>query len=461
MRPSPGKRNLAFQGKVVAVLMAVVLPALAAAFANAAVTGGCKPGSGPQLASQRITAAVIARYPDGLRCANLAKANLSGLGVSQMDLTKPNFRHANLHHADLGQATLSGAILIGANLSSADLIQAALTGADLTRADLRGAKPGQATMTRANLSRADLWSADLDQATMTKANLTRANLTRANLSRASLDEVTANGTIFRSATPTDASFTGTTLTGAQFKGAKLQRAEFESATNPPATPSGGGIVSSGGDEGEGAGPLPDNLAPLSAVTQSQLKTYLLIFVVLIFVTQGWASIRRHMLARAGWYSGGRYGAGVRYRGYGGPGGFAGPGGFGGPGFASGPGFGGPGGINQTTPMTPAGPFDARPGAMPGAMPGGLTGAGPQQNTGWQPVRLVLALIGTAAVSVGLYLFGSAMIDALLIPAGDAIQLCAATCGDRIGAMSTGLTAGVVMIVVGGILKRIGWPRFRY
>ncbi len=96
--------------------------------------------------------------------------------------------------------------------------------------------------------------------------------------------------------------------------------------------------------------------------------------------------------------------------------------------------------------------------MSGTMPGGLIGAGPQ-NTGWRPVRLILALIGAVAVSVGLYICGIAAIDALLVPAGHAFRLCTASCGDRIGNVTTGLGVGVGAVIVGGILKGIGRPRY--
>ena len=95
------------------------------------------------------------------------------------------------------------------------------------------------------------------------------------------------------------------------------------------------------------------------------------------------------------------------------------------------------------------------------MPGPVIGAGPGQNTGYRPVRLVLALIGTLAVSVGLYICGIAVIDALLVPAGDAFRLCAATCGNRIGDEATGLTAGVIVLIAGGVLKTVGRPRYYY
>src|SRR5580658_4649622 len=86
--------------------------------------GGCKPGSGPQLAGRHLSEATVSGYTPGyLRCANLTGADLAGLSLGQVDFTGAILRDADLDHADLTQATLNQANLSGANLSDATMLQ--------------------------------------------------------------------------------------------------------------------------------------------------------------------------------------------------------------------------------------------------------------------------------------------------------------------------------------------------
>lgn len=471
-RPStlgrPGRRVMSAALVAAAAMVGLIMLATASD-ASAAVSGTtarCPHGSGVDLAGKRITKAEVQHYEEtagGLVCANLQKANLSGLSLIQLDLTGANLRQANLSHSDLGQATMVDAKLQKANLVFADLIQATMSGANLTGADLHGAKLGQATMNKAILKGADLTSADLTQATLSNASFASANL-----SRATLEAATADGANFGHANLTDANFIAATLTGAKFTGAHLSGANFEGATNPPATASGG--------SGSGASGGPDTTGSLSSVTRSQLRLYLIGALALILVGMVWSTIRRHLLARAGW---GTLGFGGRNYGPGGPGGMGGiggmgsAGGFGNPGggFGSpggglgtpggfgtpGGGFGSQGGVTATTPGSP---FDNVPGQspygrMPGFTAGGMMGGQPGGSGGIRPIRLVIGLLGAVVAVVGLYLTGTALIDVFLVPAGhDAFRLCQAACGTRIADVTTSLTAGVVLLVVGSVARGV-------
>ncbi|HUD38933.1 MAG TPA: pentapeptide repeat-containing protein [Streptosporangiaceae bacterium] len=138
--------------------------------------GGCKPGSGPQLAGRHLSEATVSGYAPGyLRCANLTGADLAGLSLGQVDFTGAILRDADLDHADLTQATLNQADLSGANLSDATMLQV---------------EARQAKLVGANLSGADL----------TQADLTEANLAKANLSGITWDETTIDHTTFTGAT---------------------------------------------------------------------------------------------------------------------------------------------------------------------------------------------------------------------------------------------------------------------
>src|SRR6185437_9730073 len=398
--------------------------------AGATSAAGCRPGSGPHLAGQRITATEVARYQasGGLECADLARANL---------------RHANLSHANLNQATLTGAAMEGANLRSANLIQATMDRVNLTGANLRDAKLGQAELKGASLSKADLRFADLGQATLTRANLASANLTRASLS-----EAQAQGANFRKANLTDADLTAATLTGAHFKGAKLRGASFTGATGAPADQGGGG-------PGVSVPTLP-GAGPAVAVSEKTLQEYLLGGAAVIFILMSLGSVRRYFYTRTtGSFFGGP-GAG-----YGGYGGFGGPSNYGG-GFGPGYGPGSPWGGNDAsgyggaaTPTTPFTPTPATPyGPMPTAFAGRWRGAG-------RPARLALAILGALVVATALWLIGHTVANAILIPAGNAgLRLCESTCGTRFaGHAPVGLVAGVILLAIGGTLRAIG--RIRY
>jgi uncharacterized protein YjbI with pentapeptide repeats len=409
-------------GRLMAALAVGALPILiVAATAPAAAAAGCRPGSGPRLAGQRITAAEVARYrgTSGLECADLARANLSGLSLVQLDLTRANLRHAYLRHTDLGQATLSGAAMQGANLRSADLIQATMNRVSLVGADLRKAKLTQAELKGANLSKADLRYATLDEATLTHADLASANLTKA-----SLIDVEAQGTNFRGANLTDADLNGATLTGAHFNGAKLHGASFSGVTGGPV-------------------PTVPGTGPKVSVTKKTLQQYLLGGAALIFVLMSLGSVRRYFYTRTGNFLGAP-GAGY--------GAFGGPSNYGGSpwGGNDASGYGG-----QPTPTTSFTPTRANPyGPMPTAFTGRWRGAG-------RPAKLALAILGALVVAIALWLIGTTVADSLLVPAGNVgYRLCESTCGSRFASHSpVGLVAGVILLAFGGTLRAIG--RIRY
>lgn len=377
-----------------------------------APTVSCRPGSGPQLAGHRITAAEVARYAgsNGLECADLARANLSGLNLIQVDLTRANLRDASLRKAVLRQAIM--------------------TGADLVGADLRLTKLDQAELQGANLSRADLRFATLDQATLTHANLASANLTKA-----SLIEIQARGANFRSANLTGANLEGSTLTGAHFQDAKLRGASFTGATGAPA----GAATNDTASGGPSA--TTTTVGPTVSIGKSRLHMYVLGGAALIFVLMALGSVRRFITFRAS----GNFSVGP------------GPGYTGRRGYGDGP--AGPwGGINasgyaaQPTPFaatTPANPYGPMPTTFAGR-PRGLA----------LPVKLVLAILGALVVSIGLWLIGTTVIDAILIPAGRAgYRLCESTCGSRFGNAPASLAGGAVLMAIGGILRSLG--RIRY
>jgi uncharacterized protein YjbI with pentapeptide repeats len=456
-------------GRLSAALGVAALPILAlsvsgtASAATRAKGPGCKPGSGVHLVGKRLTNAEIQSYSDNgrLRCADLAKANLSGLSLIQADLSGANLRKANLTKADLGQATLSHAQLQGAKIRSADLIQATMIGTNFSGADGRSAKFGQATMTGANLSKAVLISADFGQATISKANFTSANLTKA-----SLDQAVAKGTNFSKANLTSASFISADLTGAHFKGAKGVGTDFTSATSPPATASGGGGPNSVPGL-PGIGTKPTVSGP--PIDKGQWQSYLLIGSAVLFALMAAASVRRFFSARVrsaflnrGF--GGGYGLGGSYGPYG-QGGSFGPygqgGGFnqGGGGFNQGGGFGpGPGGSAFDT--QPGGGYGPMPGVGGPGVGGGILGGG--ANASARPFRLVLAVIGALVVAIGIWLLGTAVMNAVLVPVGSAFQLCESTCSSRFGgSVPVSIVVGVVVMIVGGVLRRIGTVRFYY
>jgi hypothetical protein len=95
---------------------------------------------------------------------------------------------------------------------------------------------------------------------------------------------------------------------------------------------------------------------------------------------------------------------------------------------------------------------------PGA--GGILGGG--GNPSARPFRLVLALIGAFVVAAGIWVLGTAVMNAVLVPVGSAFQLCESTCSTRFsGGVPVGIGIGVVAMIVGGILRRIGTVRFYY
>lgn len=472
MRATQAWGRAAASGRVSGALLVAALPVLALSVsgsaASAAVAAGCRPGSGVHLAGQRPTDTEIQNYSlnGQLRCADLEGADLSGLSFIQADLTGANLRKANLSKTDFGQATLSHAQLQGAKGRAVDFIQATMIGANLSGANLRGAKFGQATMTGANLSKAVLISADFGQTTISKANFTSANLTKS-----SLTEATAKGANFAKTNLTDASFISADLTGAHFKGAKLKGTDFTSATSPPSVPSAGG--GGGGNGGGGPSTLPGigNSPTVSGppIDKAQWLSYLLIGSALLFALMAAASVRRFFSARvrsaflnsprfAGY--GGGYGAGGSFGPYSQGGPSYGPGGSFGP-YGQGGGFNagfGPGQGGTTA-------FDAPPGGGYGPMPGvggpgGVLGGG--VNPTARPYRLVLAIAGALVTAIGIWLIGHAVINAILVPVGTAFQLCESTCSSRFGgSVPVGIVVGVVVMIVGGILRRIGTVRFYY
>lgn len=415
-------RRSAHSGRLAAALVATALPVItlaAAGQASAATAAGCKAGSGPHLAGQRVTAAEVTRYEDGsgLECADLARANLSGLRLIQIDLTGANLSHANLRSADLTQATMNRANLTGADLRKAKLIQAELKDANLSHADLRYANLGQAT-------------------------LTHADLASAKLTKATLEEVQAGGANFRSANLTDADFSGAMLTGAHFGGADTRGASFTGATGAPAGQS-GGVPGAGAPAGPGTGPVVK-------ITKRTWQMYTLTGAALIFLLMSLGSVRRYFATRtSGRFLGGPgAGYGGFNRGYGGAAGAYGTpwGGNDASGYAA-----------QPTPFstTPYGQSAANPyGPMPTAFAPQWRGAG-------RLARLGLAILGALVVAIGLWLIGTTVIDAVLVPAGKAgYRLCESTCGTRFsGHTPFGLGIGVVLLAVGGTLRAIG--RIRY
>ena len=433
-------RDLGRIGRLMAALAAAALPILIvaaagpASAADTAAAARCRPGSGPHLAGQRITAAEVARYEgtSGLACADLARANLSGLSLIQIDLTGANLRHANLRSADLTQATMNHVNLAGADLRKAKLIQAELTGAYMSRADLR--------------------FANLEQATLSRANLTSANLTKAKLT-----EVDAHGTNFGRANLTNANLEGATLTGAYFKHAKLHGASFIGATGAPASQSQSGGGNPGGNPGVSVPPVPGAGPPVS-VSKKSLQMYLLGGAALIFVLMSLGSVRRFFYTRTRGSFFGSPGAG--YGGFGGQSNYGGGFGAGYGAYGGGPGspWGGQdasGYAGQPTPTTPFTPTPAAPyGPMPAAFSGRWQGAG-------RPARLALAILGALVVAIALWLIGTTVADSILIPAGKVgYRLCESTCGSRFASHSpVGLVVGVILLVFGGTLRVIG--RIRY
>jgi uncharacterized protein YjbI with pentapeptide repeats len=146
----------------------------------------CTPGSGPNLAGQKITAGTLAEI-DSLACATLTGADLRGLNLIQQDLTGISAAGADFADARLGQADLPGAVLTGADLSGADLTQATLTGADLSSVNAAGADFGQVHAAQVRFTRATLSDASFVQATVTDADFDGAALGGADFTQASTD----------------------------------------------------------------------------------------------------------------------------------------------------------------------------------------------------------------------------------------------------------------------------------
>ena len=98
-----------------------------------------------------------------------------------------------------------------------------------------------------------------------------------------------------------------------------------------------------------------------------------------------------------------------------------------------------------------------PGNLPGAFIGGMPGAA---SRGSRAGRLALALLGALLVAGGFWLLGTAVLDAVLIPAGrTAYRLCSATCASRFaGGSITSLIAAALLLAFGGILRIVGRAR---
>ena len=317
-----------------------------------------------------------------------------------------------------GTSGLQCADLARANLSGLRLIQFDLTKANLRHANLSHANLTQATLTGAAMQGANLRSADLTQATMDHVNLAGADLRKANL-----EQVEAKGANFRKANLTDADLSEATLTSAHFNGAKLNGASFAGATGGPAGQSGGPAGQSGGTS-------------TVSVSKKNVHEYLLGGAALIFVLMSLGSVRRYFYTRTGSF--------LRAPG-------AGYGGFVGPwGGRDASGYGG-----QPTPTTPFTPTPAAPyGPMPSAFVGRWRGTG-------RPARLALAILGALVVAIALWLIGTTVVEAILVPAGKTgLRLCESSCGSRFGGHTpVGLVAGVILLAFGGTLRAIG--RIRY
>ncbi|MFF3664246.1 pentapeptide repeat-containing protein [Microtetraspora malaysiensis] len=216
---------------VVLVIMAVALPVpLSAAVAGAdtaALSAGCRPGSGPDMRGEDFTDAE--NLPNDLQCANLTGATLDGADLSNRDLRGVILRDASLKDADLTLAHAEGVDLRGADLSGAELGQFHGKQAQLRSAILKDVYAGQA-----DLSRADLTGAVLARAQLTQANLTGTTFVGADLSKAILGQVTARTADFTRATMratklSQAHLESAVFAAADLGGAALGQAEMEGA----------------------------------------------------------------------------------------------------------------------------------------------------------------------------------------------------------------------------------------
>jgi hypothetical protein len=109
------------------------------------------------------------------------------------------------------------------------------------------------------------------------------------------------------------------------------------------------------------------------------------------------------------------------------------------------------------------------------MPGGLPGVGtvPSYSGGLGTAfnaatggrgsigRLLVALLGSFMVAAGLFLLGSAVLNTILVPAGGGLySICGSNCSAQVIPTSSGifLTFGIILIVFGGIIRRLGRQR---
>jgi uncharacterized protein YjbI with pentapeptide repeats len=414
-RPRSARLATAF-----AAAAAPVLVWLAIGPATAATAASCAPGSGINLTDQRITGKELARLKNttALECADFAGADLSKLSLVHVDLANADLSSANLSHTDLAQAQLSGAVFAGAELRSTDLTRATMTGANLAGADLTSAKLGQAqlqgadlasadlrsaVLDNATLSRADLASADLRSAVLDNATLTRADLASADLTGAALTRVQAKNADFRSANLSNADFTDAILTGGNFDGANLAVSSFSGAIGAPASST---IVAAG--------------------TKSGWQIELLAGAAVIFALMALRPVRRYVRPRtAGGFVGGPS-----------------------PAFASsGAGFGTwSSGLRSATKV--AAPEVAAPAAAEPPAPAAVGRADTR--------RLATALGGALILAAGLWLLGWTIIDAILVPAGQAgFRVCETVCGFRVSGVVPVLVIAVLLMISGVTLRILG------
>ncbi|WP_218006739.1 pentapeptide repeat-containing protein [Microtetraspora fusca] len=223
---------------IAAIALPIPLGAAAAGADTAALSAGCRPGSGPDMRGEDFSGADD--LPLNLRCANLTGATLDGADLTSRDMRGVILRDASLREADLTLAHAEGVDLRGADLSGADLGQLHGRQAQLRGANLKDAYAGQA-----DLSRADLTGAILARTELTQADLTGTTFVGAELSKAILGQVKARTADFTRATMRGtklgqahlesavfaaADLGGATLTQAEMEGADLTGANVEGAS---------------------------------------------------------------------------------------------------------------------------------------------------------------------------------------------------------------------------------------
>ena len=73
----------------------------------------------------------------------------------------------------------------------------------------------------------------------------------------------------------------------------------------------------------------------------------------------------------------------------------------------------------------------------------------------------MALLGGFMVAAGLFLLGSAVLGAILVPVGGGLySICGSNCSAQVIPTSSGifLTFGIILTVFGGIVRRLGRQR---